>query len=130
MGEVLRYAIAGLINTAIGYAVFWMALRWAGFSPEAANALGYGIALSVAFVLNRVFVFEGARLTLPAALKFALSFLAAFGLNQAVLVYFVEGRALLPEIAQIFAMATYTVAFYLFNKHFVFSSRPKDAGQL
>ena len=127
LAEVLRYAVSGVINTVVGYGVFWIALRWARLTPEMANAIGYGVALGVAFVLNRVYVFQGARLSVKAGLRFAISFMAAFTLNQAVLVFLIDRGSLAPEIAQIFAMITYTIAFYLLNKHFVFAARQEDA---
>lgn len=124
--EVLKYVIAGVINTVIGYGVFWIALRWAGYSPEAANATGYIIALSLAFLLNRFFVFTGAHISVSSSVRFVVSFIAAFALNQLVLFLLVRSDSFLPETAQIFAMVVYTVSFYLFNKHFVFAE-PNDA---
>ena len=89
-------------------------------APEVSNAIGYAAGLAVAFVLNRVFVFEGARLSIAAGVRFAVSFGIAFALNQAVLVALTRGAGMAPELAQVFAMVCYTVIFYFLNKHFVF----------
>lgn len=122
MNELIKYVIAGLINTATGYGVFWMLWRWCGCSPELANAIGYVIALCVAFYLNRFFVFAGADSSMSSILRFFAAFAAAFLLNQAVLIVFFRIFLVPAEIAQAFAMIVYSVTFYLLNKHFVFKA--------
>ena len=119
--EVLRYAIAGGINTVVGYGAFLMALRWINLSPGISNAIGYAIGLSVAFTLNGFFVFKNARLSLRAGMRFTIGFAIAFALNQATLFCLIRVFQIIPEIAQIFAMATYTLVFYLINKYLVWN---------
>ncbi len=118
--QLFKYLVAGVINTVVGYGVFLVALRLLGWSPEAANAIGYAFGLCVAFLLNRFFVFVVSGSAASSALRFIAAFSIAFAINQAVL--FVCYRLLLipAEIAQIFAMIVYTVAFYLLNKHYAF----------
>jgi putative flippase GtrA len=118
-GEILRYVIAGSANTSIGYGVFLVMLLWANLRPELANAVGYGVGLGTAFALNRLFVFKGALFSLGAFVRFSIGFVFAFSLNQAMLLYLVSVLDIRPEIAQVFAMTTYTVFFYLINKYFV-----------
>jgi putative flippase GtrA len=125
LNEFSRYIIAGVVNTATGYGIFWALLKSTSLGPEIANSIGYAIALGVAFILNRVFVFEGARIFAAAATRFVIAFAIAFLLNQAVLFILFRLLSVRPEIAQIFAMATYTVTFYLLNKHFVFGLRER-----
>ncbi len=119
--EILRYATAGIINTLVGYGVFLLALRWIGLGPELSNAIGYGVGLCVAFTLNCLFVFKNTQLSLGAGIRFAIGFVFAFALNQAMLFYMMSVFKVIPEIAQIFAMATYTLIFYLINKYLVWS---------
>lgn len=118
--QFLKYLMAGVVNTVVGYGVFLVALRGLNWSPEAANALGYAFGLCVAFLLNRFFVFVVSGSASASALRFIVSFALAFAINQAAL--FVCYRLLLipAEIAQIFAMVVYTVVFYLLNKHYAF----------
>ncbi|WP_027157937.1 GtrA family protein [Methylobacter luteus] len=79
----------------------------------------YGAGLGAAFALNRLFVFKGALFSLGAFVRFSIGFVSAFSLNQAMLLYLVSVLDIRPEIAQVFAMSTYTVFFYLINKYFV-----------
>lgn len=120
MNELIKYVVAGLINTATGYGVFWVLLRWVGYSPELANTIGYIVALCVAFLLNLFFVFKGATVSSATVLRFFVAFAGAFILNQAVLFVLFRIFSIRPEIAQIFSMSAYTVGFYLLNKYYVF----------
>lgn len=119
--EVTRYAVAGVINTFVGYAVFWMAYRWMGLSPAAANTLGYTVALGVSFLLSSYFVFSNSKPIVSVAGRFVVAFTIAFLLNQFVLFILLSTAFLSAEIAQIFAMIAYTVVFYLLSKYFVFA---------
>ena len=120
MNQLSKYLIAGLVNTVVGYGVFWISLRWANYSPETANAIGYAFGLLVAFLLNRFFVFVAASSTIFTVIRFIFAFAIAFAINQATL-YFCFRILMIPaEIAQIIAMVSYTITFYLLNKYYAF----------
>lgn len=119
--QPLKFIFAGVVNTAIGYGVFLLLVTLLDMNPSYANAIGYGIALIVAFILNKTFVFNQSttdRSTIP---KFIVAFGIAFGINQLVLISGYRLAGLDPKIAQVFAMVSYTVVFYILNKKFVFS---------
>ncbi|MHC8373103.1 GtrA family protein [Pseudomonas sp. MDT1-85] len=118
--QPLKYIFAGVVNTVIGYGVFLALIILFNTNPAYANAIGYGVALIAAFVLNKIFVFNQSttdRSTIP---KFILAFAISFTINQLVLLIVYQGMGAPAEIAQIFAMVSYTVVFYLLNKEFVF----------
>lgn len=121
LNELIKYGAVGVINTAMGYGVFWFFFRWLNFRPEAANAIGYVAALFLAFILNHIFVFSGSTISSTSAARFIAAFAIAFLINQIVLFVLFRIFSVPPEVAQIFAMIVYTVIFYLFNKHFVFA---------
>ncbi len=123
LNELIKYGVVGVINTAMGYGVFWIFFRWLNFSPEAANAIGYVSALSLAFILNHIFVFSGSTISATSAARFVAAFSIAFLINQIVLLVLFRIFSVPPEVAQIFAMIVYTVVFYLINKNFVFHKR-------
>ncbi len=118
-----RYLVAGVINTLVGYVVFLFALRVLGASPGVANAACYAIALSVAFLLNKHYVFATKSSASTELWRFLVSFALAFLLNQLVLAMGVGWLRIPAEISQIIAMSVYTVVFYLLNKWFVFSGK-------
>jgi putative flippase GtrA len=121
--ELVRYLIAGVVNTLAGYLVFLGALRVAGLDIVVANVLSYAAGLMVAFVLNRAFVFKDSVHSRAAVLKFLAGFAVAFAVNSGVLRLAHGVLGLRAELAQLCAMAAYTITFYLINKHVVFAGR-------
>ena len=83
--RLFRFALTGLANSAVGWAVIFGGL-WAGMSGLAANAAGYAVGLMVSFTLNRHYVF-GVRGAVSAreVLRFLAAFAFAYGVNVAVL---------------------------------------------
>jgi putative flippase GtrA len=121
--QAIKYIFSGLVNTVIGYSVFLTLITLFTIRPEYANAVGYGVALVAAFILNKIFVFDQSKTNRSTIPKFIAAFIAAFSLNQLIL--FIANRimGMQAETAQVFAMISYTVSFYFLNKNFVFSSR-------
>lgn len=128
MNEFIKFLVAGVINTLTGYGVFWIMWKWAGFSPEGANAIGYVTALLLAFILNHFFVFSGSVFSMTSVTRFIAAFGTAFAINQGVLFVLFRIFFVPPEIAQVFAMTVYTIIFYFLNKWFVFSVGSKKVG--
>lgn len=120
--EIIRYIISGIINTVVGYGVFICLVYLLDVNPFYANAIGYIIALCIAFILNKYFVFNVKNTQIKHFLMFIIAFIVAFFINVIVLSLFLNVLNLYPAIAQIFAMISYTVSFYIFNKFIVFKS--------
>jgi len=122
--EFLRYLVAGLLNTALGYAVFLALHLGLGLDARPANAMAFAVALLQSLLLNRWFVFRGARLGLGAAWRFGVGFALAYGLNFLVL-HLLLRQGMPAALAQLVAMAAYTVSFYGLNRVWVW--RPARA---
>lgn len=118
--QLFKYIISGIINTAVGYGVFFLLVKITNLSPEYANAAGYAVALIVAFILNKVFVFNKSTFHRNLIPKFAFAFILSFTINQLVLIALYRLIGLSVEISQLCGMASYTLIFYLLNKNFVF----------
>ena len=116
----LRFAIAGVANTLVGLAVVVCTSKLLGFNAYAANAAGYAAGLTFGYVLNRTWSFRDTarvRLTAP---RYLLAFALSYGANLLVLVL---GTEILgwPELAaQAAALTTYSVAFFVLCRWFVF----------
>ena len=117
---VFKYLIAGLANTLVGYGVFLLLLTTTNILPEITNAISYVIALVVAFILNKVFVFKSSVKNAVAIPKFIAAFGISFLVNQLVLILFYRLLNSPAAIAQIPAMVSYTIVFYVLNKHYVY----------
>jgi putative flippase GtrA len=119
--QFIKYLAVGLANTLVGYGVFFSLAHYSAVPPEIANALGYALALIVAFSLNRIFVFKSSIQNSKALPKFIAASSLSFAINQLVLVFFLRLLNWPAELSQLPAMASYTLVFYYLNKNFVFS---------
>lgn len=119
--QLLKYLIVGIVNTLVGYGAFLVFVRALQITPEIANALSYALALTIAFTLNKIYVFERAAVTWRAIAKFIISFLVSFTINQLVFILTYRALGFSAEISQLPAMIAYTLIFYALNKYFVFS---------
>lgn len=119
--RLVKYSLAGVVNTGVGFGSFLLFFYLVGLSVYVANALGYFVALVVAYLLNRFWVFESMSARKHSVLIFFLSFAVAFGLNQATLLLLVDGIGVPPLVSQVAAMVVYTGVFYLLNRFLVFA---------
>ncbi|MNW12011.1 GtrA-like protein [compost metagenome] len=69
--------------------------------------------------MNLMFVFKHSRHSIKSIARFLAGFAAAYLINIAVLEFFTKKIGMAAEIAQILAMASYTITFYLINKHLI-----------
>jgi len=118
--EFASFVVAGLVNTAVGYGAFWLANQTLGLHIALANAIGYAVALAVAYGLNRYFVFRRRAARKGSVALFLMCFLIAFGVNQVVLLLLALTTSWHPGVVQLFAMASYTIVFFFLNKFVVF----------
>ncbi|NTV31655.1 GtrA family protein [candidate division WWE3 bacterium] len=121
-GEIVRDLIAGVANSVAGYGTFWVLLHQIRWNPWLANAGSYALGLMVAYLLNLRFVFRDSSHSAGAFLRFFLGFASSYALNLAVMQITLNEIKLRPEYSQLFAMASYTISFYLFNKFIVWTA--------
>jgi putative flippase GtrA len=119
--QFLRYLIVGVINTVIGYGVFVSLVEYLNLIPELANLIGYFFALTVAYILNKNYVFSGYVVAPNSKSRFILSFIASFFVNQCALIFLYRYLGISAVVAQIPAMICYTLVFYFLNRKFVFN---------
>ena len=118
-----RFASVGLLNTLISLTVIMGLDRGLGANPQIANAAGYAVGIASGFLLSRKFVFRSAAGSRATAPKYLFTVLAGFCLNQLVLA---EARRVLGAgtlehlLAQLCAMASYTVSVFLVCRYWVF----------
>ena len=128
-GSPLRYAAAGLVNTAAGYLGIVLAAAL-GAAPIAANAIGFGVGFLVSLEVARRWTFASERQDGSATgrrdgrdrgvrARYAACFLSCWALNVLVLR---TGLALgAPDwLAQGLGVGAYAVSFYLAARVLVF----------
>lgn len=112
--------MTGLANSIVGYSAIFLCLFF-GTSGVTANVTGFGVGLTCSFLLNRRYVF-GVRgsVSRVEVIRFLAVFVAAYGVNMFVLLL---AQPLLGEgspVAQVLAVAAYTLVFYPLSRFFVF----------
>ena len=121
----IRFVIVGGINTVLGFslfALFEITLgRYLGeFGYLVSLVMSYAVAICVAFVLHRRFVFRvQGKLWLDFG-RFVLSNMVGLGLNALILPLMVIATGLPPIAAQAITTGFVTIASYLMHKHFSF----------
>ena len=124
---LVRYGVAGVINTAIGYAVILIMQYALGFDRQIANATGFAIGAIIGFILSRSYVFEqkgGVRTT---GLRYVCAMAGAFTVNQLVL-WAIGGKLdRLPfgaALDQLLAIASYSITLFAASRFWVFAPVP------
>lgn len=127
---LIRFALAGLINTGVGFVIIEALDLGLHVPPAIANACGYAVGLGIGFLLNRGFVF---RKSGPGVLPRYLVVIAfAFVLNQAVLagVRLILGDAPVARtLAQLAGMGVYTALNFVLCRYWVFATPNKTRSQ-
>lgn len=118
-GQALRYGLVGVANTIVGLGTILALQGLAGWGPFAANAGGYATGLATSFLLNRAWTFGARDRAGRRLLHFLLAFGAAYTANLLVLALLLNPLGHL--VAQLVAMATYTVLFFILCRRMVFA---------
>ena len=87
--EVLLYLFFGFVTTVISVVVYWLGADVAGISPLIANLFSWVLAVLVAFLTNRTWVFHARTENRQAFFRQLLSFyggrLFTLGVEEAIL---------------------------------------------
>jgi putative flippase GtrA len=114
------YALVGLLNTAVHFAIFEILLRVAGAPALVASTIGYCAGVINSYVLNRIWTF--AVKTPPGTRefgRFALVNVLSLSLNLLVLRALIT-LGLSPEVSQIGAIGASLSANFVGSKWWAF----------
>ena len=129
-GVIVRFVIAGLLNTAVGLSVTLALDIGLHVSPALANAAGYAVGICVSWLLQRRFVFRSDQSGWAAKARYITTIAISFGLNQAVLHgagLVLGNEPLMRTVAQVVAMGTYTVVQFFLLRLWVFRAAAREA---
>lgn len=127
MIQVLRFALVGVANTALGYAVIFGCMYGLGWGALASNVAGYAVGLVVSFTLNRRFTFRSEGKARAELLRFICIFAVAWSANFAVLIVLLNVVHVHEVFAQILAGIVYFVLSFVLSKYYVFAESHADA---
>lgn len=112
--------MTGVTNSIVGFSVIFFCL-FMGASGITANIIGYAVTLTCSFVLNRNYVFGvSGAISHAEVLRFLIVFITAYGVNLSVLLLTQSVLGEASAVAQVLAVAAYTLVFYSLSRWFVF----------
>jgi putative flippase GtrA len=125
--SALRYGLAGVINTLVGFSIIITLDIGLGFDAHLANAVGYAVGICVSFALSKLFVFKDRQTKARAPLRYLTAVAFAFAVNQGVLTLahlLVPPGAVFDVAAQGVAVVSYTATLFLLSHFWVFAHQP------
>lgn len=127
--EGLLYLFFGGVTTLVSFLVFWLFETPLGLDPLLANLISWIVAVAVAYITNRIWVFAahayGLRGISLEIFSFYVSRVATFLLEEAILFIFVTWLSLPSMPVKIAASVLVVVFNYVFSKLFVFRKEKK-----
>ena len=128
MARPLRFLLVGGFNTVASYGLFLFFVWLLGAGRyQLCLALQYIFFSFIAFALHKVFVFADTTTNIKKIIKqytaAAMTWLASYALNAALLHLFVDMLAFNLYLAQLFAMVAVAVANYYGLKKFAFAKK-------
>ena len=125
--EGLLYLFFGGVTTLVSFFVFWLFDAVIDWDPLLANLISWVIAVAVAYITNRIWVFAahatGARAVLIEIVSFYLSRVATFLMEEGILLIFVTLLDLPSMPVKIAASVLVVLLNYVFSKIFVFRKK-------
>lgn len=122
-GQLARYGLVGLANTAIGYGLILLGL-YLGLGDYRANVLGYAVGLCFSFFANRRFTFDRRGAASRAEIgRFLLCFSIAYAANLGIVgLGRAAGYAEHP-LVHLAAMALYSISFFFLMRRIAFGRK-------
>ena len=123
---LLKYILVGFINTFIGYSLIFVCFNLFNFEYSRAYLIGYIIAFSISFILNRRIVFSSSKNKKIEFIKYVFSFMIAYLISYIFLLWVVEIITININISFLIGMIIYTIIFYILSRYFTFKEVKKD----
>lgn len=107
LGSGVRYALVGVLNTVVGYGVFYLCLRL-GVGHLPALAVSYAVGVIHSFFWNRLWTFKAQGAMSRQVPRFLAVTGMTFGLNALMLQGLVHA-GLRPDLGQLMCLVVTTV---------------------
>ena len=126
--KATNFALVGVVNFAVDFAVFSFAYYWLGLNVIAANIAAWVVAVTSSYVLNTLITFaaeSGRRLRFKDYVAFALSQTGGFIANTAVV--FICSHFMHVLLGKVLAIAASFLVNFSLSHFVVFRKRTKPA---
>jgi putative flippase GtrA len=120
--QFLKFAVVGVLNSAIHYLIFLFLYSVLGTQYLLASIIGYVAGMVNSYVLNRRWTFKSRNRRLMTELsRFVVVNLVSLGANLGLLYLLVSNGLMAPTWAQIVAIVGSTLVNFVLNKFWTFA---------
>lgn len=132
--EYILYVFFGGVTTVINIIAYWICTRWLGMDTDPATTIAWILAVIVAYVTNRIWVFQSKENSVAGIVREIVSFFGAriaTGLmDLGIMHLFVEVLHWPDMPVKIGSNVLVIILNYIFSKLFIFRKKKgeKDAG--
>jgi len=119
IGEFIKFALVGLLNTGVDVVIFFLLTR-AGTPYVLAQVVSYSCGAANSYLLNKVWTFRSCGLSYAEIIRFITVNLISLGISVVVLSLLHDMAGLTLAPAKIGATVTALAANFLGNKLWVF----------
>lgn len=124
---IVRFALVGVINTAIGFACILLGLKL-GLGDYIANAAGYALGLGVSYILNRRWTFKVTSSPSMAEFGWYVAlFVLAYSANLGILAVGRSAGMAGQPLLHLAGLGLYSLLFYVLSRFLVVRESPKLA---
>ena len=130
--EIIRYLIVGALTTVVSLGVYYICVLTvldphSSLQLQVANILSWIAAVTFAYIMSRIFVFQSKRKDwLQEAAAFYSSRMLTLFMDMAIMFVMVTLCGVNDKLAKLVVQVVVTVANYIFSKLFVFRVSKKD----
>ena len=123
-GRILRYAVVGVLGTAIHFGVLAALVEWGAVDAVLASAVGFLVTLLVSYVLNHRWTFKSPVSHGTAFGRYAAVSLLGLGLNSIIMYLAVHVFGLWYILAQALVVIVVPAVNYSLNRSWTFGPIP------
>lgn len=123
----IRFALTGVLNTAVGLGSIFALKKFFGATDTAANLLGYAIGLIASYLVNARWSFRYSQSLAPVLPRYAATILMAYLTNLGCVHFCIQVLHLNTYLAQALGVVPYALLTYLCLRWFVFPASPSEA---
>ena len=127
--EIIRYLVVGLLTTIVSLVTYYTCVLFflnpqSALELQMANICSWIVAVTFAYVTNRVFVFQSKRKDwLHEAMVFYSSRIITLFIDMIIMFLMVTLCGFNDKVAKLMVQVVVTVANYIFSKLFVFRTK-------
>ena len=120
LSELVKFGFVGIVNTIICICFIFLLMLWMEFNPYISNIIGYSIAVSNSYLMNKLWTFPSKRSSESTLLKFIWIFFLCYVLQLMALHTFLQELELDENLSQLLSMLIYTISSFIGHKLYSF----------